>query len=146
MKAPIQSVEVGYLVHATEDQARIQKGAEWVLGQPADPELESLEGHFGNEIIRARIHLTGQAAWDAFHSILSRMDERLVQDIAMDVESYMDEHHSMILSFDKQALVGGSLVPGSRDAVKVKIKPRAYMVRGGAPSFFQGLLREGRHA
>ena len=143
MKPPIQSVEVSYHVHATEDLARIQRGVEEVIGQAAEPETESLEGHFGNKIVSSRILLTGDPAWLAFRSVLLKMPAGVLREIAEDAESYIDEHSAMFLRFDKQALVGGSLALGTADAVRLKIKPRAYLTKGGAPSFYRGLMKVG---
>ena len=143
MKSVIQSLEVSYLVHATEDEAKVRKGVEGVIGQAAQAETEALQGHFGNAIVSVKIRLTGDSADLAFESMVSKMGARLVREVAGAVESYIDEHSSMFLRFDKQALVGGALAPGHTDAVRVKIKPRAYLMRGAAPSFFRGLMKVG---
>ena len=143
MRPPIQSVEVSYHVHATEDQGKIQRGVEVVIGQVAEPETELLEGHLGIRIVSSRIHLTGDSAWLAFQSIQLKMPAGLLHEIAEDAESYVDEHSAMFLRFDKQALVGGSLVLGTADVVRLKVKPRAYLMKGGAPSFYRGLMKVG---
>lgn len=141
LNRPIQSVVLGYLVHATEDQAKILKAVEGVIGQSVGPDLERLEGHFGNEILKVTIRLTGEAALTAFGAILSKMGPRLTREIAADSAPFLDEHSAMFLRFDKQALLGGSLVLGSADPVRVKIKPRGFLLRGGAPAFFRELFQ-----
>lgn len=143
MKPPIQSIEVSYHVHATEDQGKIQRGVEGVIGQAAEPVTELLEGHFGNKIVSSRIHLVGDSAWLAFKSIMSKMPAGLLREVAEDAESYIDEHSAMFIRFDKQALVRGSLALGTADVVRLRIKPRAYLMKGGAPSFYRGLMNAG---
>lgn len=137
------SIEVSYLVHATEDQEKIQRSIEGIIGTHARPELELMEGHFGNEITRARIHLTGEAAWDALRSIVVKLSPDGAKELSLNTESYLDEHSAMFLRFDKQALVAGSLVFGSVDPVRMKVKPRGYMIRGDAASFFRNLIQGG---
>lgn len=143
MKAPIQSVEISFFAHATEDQQKILKAVERAIGRQAEPELERLEGHFGNEITKVRIHLVGEGASTAFGSLVSKMGAGLAREVAANVGEYTDEHSALFLRFEKQALVGGALQLGSSDPVRVKVKPRAYLLRGGAPAFYRGVLLGG---
>ena len=140
MKGRIQSIEFSYLVHATEDQARIQRAVEDMVGVPANPDVERLEGHFGNEILIVRTRLTGDPAWESTRSLIAKMSPSLLREVSAQVESHLDEHSAMFLRFDKQALVAGSLALGLADSVRVKIKPRAYLMRSGAAGFFRDLL------
>jgi RNA binding exosome subunit len=137
--SPIQSVEVTYFVHATEDQDKILGAVEKMFGV-SSPEIERLEGHFGNEILKARVHVTGESASKVFRTIVSGMNPNLIKEIGDNLAMYLDEHSSMFLRLDKQALVSGSVVLGSGDPVRIKVKPRTYMAKGGAPSFFRELM------
>jgi RNA binding exosome subunit len=140
LKGPIQSVEATCLVHATEDSGKLETAILELLGTQAKPDLERLEGHYGNEILRARLHLTGEEAEKAFETLVGRIPPSVRQELLADLPSHIDEHSALFLRFDKQSLVSGSVVMGSSDAVRVKVKPRAFMMRGGAPQFFEGLL------
>jgi RNA binding exosome subunit len=140
MKSPIQSVEVTYLVHATEDAAKVSSAVAGLLGVPVDPEVESLEGHFGNKIEKARVHLTGEEAGRAFASIISRMPAALKREIVADIGGFLDEHSALFLRFDKQQLVSGELTLASGDPVRVKVKPRIFLVKGGAAGFYTQLI------
>ena len=133
-------MEVTYLVHATEDQDKIQNAIGRILGVTPMPEVESLEGHFGNKILRGRFHVTGDSAWNAFRLLTSKMGPELVTEVAENAAQYLDEHSSLFLRFDKQALVSGSFVLGPHDPVRFKIKPRAYLTKGAGPSYFRKLL------
>jgi len=140
MKGPIQSVEVTYLVHATEDPRKMEQALSRLLGAETAPDLERLEGHFGNEILRARLHLVGDEAGRAFESLASRIPRGVKEEVLGDLHSHLDEHAALFLRFDKQSLVSGSVAMGSADAVRVKVKPRRFMMKGGAEGFFAGLL------
>jgi RNA binding exosome subunit len=45
------------------------------------------------------------------------------------------------LRLDKQALVSGSFVLGYADPVRIRVKPRTYLAKGGAPAFFKELMK-----
>ena len=86
------------------------------------------------------MHLTGEEAQKAFETLVGRIPESVRQELLGDLPSLIDEHSALFLRFDKQSLVSGSVVMGSSDAVRVKVKPRAFMMRGGVSRFFEGLL------
>ena len=140
LKGPIQSVEVAYLVHATEDPGKMEEALSRLLGSETVPDLERLEGHFGNEILRARLHLTGDEAGQAFESLVSGIPQGVMKEVLGDLPSHLDEHSALFLRFDKQSLVSGSVALGSADAVRVKVKPRGFMMKGGAEGFFADLI------
>lgn len=141
MKGLIQSVEVAYLVHATEDPDRLEAAVSKLIGRPATTTTETLEGHFGNRIIRAMVRLVGDEASDAARSLAANIPDDVKRELASDVLSFIDEHSTFFLRLDKQSLVAGRPALGHADAVRVKIKPRAYLMKGGAPSFFLELMR-----
>ena len=140
MKGPIQSVEVSYLVHATEDSGKISAAVESVLGTAGEPKSEEMEGHFGNAIVRVTHHLTGEDASNAFASLASKMSPSLKQQLRSEVEDHLDEHSAFYFRLDKQRLVEGKLQLAEADPVRIRVKPRRYMVKGGAASLFSGLL------
>jgi RNA binding exosome subunit len=140
LKSPIQSVNVTYLVHATEDFDKIQKEVDEVLGAPAKPTIERMVGHFGNEITRAEILLTGETAWAACRTLFSKIGAVQKKEIGDFLSQFLDEHSAMFLRFDKQALMTGVLQLGSIDSLRVKIKPRKFLLKGDAVSFYTGLL------
>ncbi len=140
MKGPIQSVEVAYLVHATEDPMKVEAAVAELLGVEFQPETEQLEGHFGNQITKVRAHLTGEVATQAFRALLARMHQGLRKEIVEDIGSLLDEHSALFLRFDKQLMVKGILSLATGDAVRVKVKPRGFMVKGGAAQFFSQLI------
>jgi RNA binding exosome subunit len=141
LKPPIQSLNIAYLVHATEDFTKIQKEVDKVLGAHAMPTQERMVGHFGNEIVRAEIQVTGETAWAACRTLFSKMGAEQKKEIGDNLTQFLDEHSSMFLRFDKQALITGSLQLGSVDSLRVKIKPRKFSMKGSAVSFYADLLK-----
>ena len=140
MKGPIQSVEVTYLVHATEDPEKLGRAVSALVGSSAEPEAERLEGHFGNVIVRVRLHLTGDDASNAFRSVLKTIPAGLRGEIISQLPSFLDEHGAFFLRLDKQKLVEGTAALGSGDSVRLKVKPRLFLVKGGAPKFYEQLI------
>ncbi|MDA4124253.1 MAG: hypothetical protein OK438_02195 [Thaumarchaeota archaeon] len=140
MKGPVQSVEVSYLLHATEDPARVSAAVTWLLSREGRPETEELEGHFGNKIVRVRFHLTGEEATAAVSKLASSMPERLKAELSDRLGEMVDEHSALFIRLDKQKLVSGILAEGSLDPVRIKVKPRAFLPRGSAREFYAKLL------
>jgi RNA binding exosome subunit len=140
MKGPVQSLEATYLVHATEDPMKLQRAVQGLLQTQAAPGVEELEGHFGNRIIRARFHLTGEEAALAIANIFGKMPLKLRKEILAQIPSYLDEHSALFLRLDKQELVSGSIALGSGDPVRLKVKPRLFVVKGSAPQFYARLI------
>jgi RNA binding exosome subunit len=141
MKGVIQSLEVTYFIHATEDQEKVKRAVDRLLGRESNPETEPLEGHFGNQIVSARVHLTGEDAETAFGRLVDSLPPRVLDQIVSELESHLDEHSAFFVRFDKQGLVSGSLSLGASDPVRVKVKPRVFLMKGGAVNFYTGLLR-----
>lgn len=140
MKGPILSVEATYLVHATEDPTKVSEAVGRLLSTPAAAEVESLEGHFGNVILKARIHLTGEEATKALASVFAKMPGPLKAKVRADLPLMVDEHSALFLRFDKQSLISGPLSLGGSDPVRLKVKPRLFQLKGPAVQLYGELL------
>ena len=140
VKGVIQSLEVTYFVHATEDRVKIERAVARLLGQEPNPETEALEGHFGNQIARIRVHLTGEGAASGFSRLVGSLPAGVIDQLVAELGSHLDEHSALFVRLDKQSLVSGSVSLGTSDPVRVKVKPRIFMVKGGAADFYAGLL------
>jgi RNA binding exosome subunit len=140
LKGPIQSLEVSYLVHATEDAGKIGSAVASFLGDIGEPKAEEMEGHFGNAITRIIYHLTGENAQRAFAELISKMDPSLKRRLRGEVGEHLDEHSALYLRLNKQRLLAGVLELTDADPVRLRVKPRLYTVKGGAASLFVGLL------
>jgi RNA binding exosome subunit len=140
LKGPIQSVEVSYLVHATEDQKKVEEALDRLLAVEVQPVIERLEGHFGNEILSVKLHLTGEEAAKAFQNVVASLSKHLRAELVANVGAFLDEHSALFLRLDKQRLVSGTLALGSGDSVRLKVKPRLFHVKGGATEFYANLI------
>lgn len=140
LKGPIQSIEVSYFVHATEDPQTIAGAVSSLLSVDVHPEEVRMEGHFGNTIIWVRYHLTGENAAAALASIAARMTARTMESLKRSIRELVDEHSALYLRFDKQRLVEGSLEDGSADPVRLKVKPRGFLPPDRAGEFYSKVL------
>ena len=140
MKGPVRSLEVTYLLHATEDPERVSSAVAEMIAAGAPAQVDDLRGHYGNSISRVRIHLTGDDAQNAFDRIKSRLGGEQKAELVGNLGRYLDEHAALFLRFDKQRLVRGSLSLESADPVRVKVKPRPFLLGHDAVSFYANLL------
>ena len=138
--SPLQSLEVSYILHATEDPEKVGSAVARMIHTEALPEAQDLVGHFGNSITMVTLHLNGDDATEAFLALASRLPRELRSELIGGMDLYLDEHSSFFIRLDKQKLVGGKLAMGTRDAVRIKAKPRGYVMKGRARDFFVGLL------
>ncbi len=105
--------------------------------------MEELEGHFGNRILNVRFHVTGEDASKAFKSVVLSLGKGTKEELARDISKYVDEHSALFVRLDKQALVAGALALGNSDPVRLKVKPRSFLLREGAGDFYRKII-EGR--
>jgi RNA binding exosome subunit len=140
LQGPIQSGEVSFLVHSTEDQARIEAVVVAQLGLQGEATREEMLGHFGNRIIRTRLHLTGEEAERALSVILSRMSPAVKRRLRDEMERHLDQHSALYVRLDKQGLFEGRLELADSDPVRIRVKLTTHLVREGAASFFGRLL------
>jgi RNA-binding protein len=140
MRGPIQSVEVSYLVHATEDDERLKAAVAKALGMEGEPEVEALEGHFGNRIERVRFHVIGKEATELVGRFGKALPEGVRREVLANIEAGMDEHSSLFLRLDKQAMMEGRLALGSADPVRVKVKPRLFELREEPARFYARMV------
>ena len=140
MKGPVRSIEVTYLLHATEDPERVSAAVAEMLSAGATAQVDDLRGHYGNRISRVRIHLTGDDAQKAFDRIKSHLGGEQKAELVGNLGRYLDEHAALFLRFDKQRLVRGSLSLESSDPVRDKVKPRPFLLGHDAVSFYADLF------
>jgi RNA binding exosome subunit len=140
LKGPIMALEVTYLVHATEDEGKVDAAVSMMLGRAAPPEREMLEGHFGNRIVKSMVHLTGEEAGAAFRNVLGILTVEARKEVTSNIRSFIDEHSALFLRLDKQRLVAGAGALGAGDAVRIKVKPRKFLMAKEAGEFYLGIM------
>ncbi len=115
-----------------------------VLDIKSDQVEEMLEGHFGNKIVRVTWHLTGEDAWQTFRRLANLLGDEGRTTLLRDLSAQTDEHGALYIRLNKQSLVRGSLLLSSSDPVRVRIKPRGFMMRGRPEDFYSRLLEPAR--
>jgi RNA binding exosome subunit len=141
MKSAIQSLDVSLLLHETEDSERVVAVVRGLIGVDGPVETEEMEGHFGNSIKKVGVHLNGDQATKAFSFLTAKIPVGRRKELARDIDKLVDEHSSLFLRFDKQKLVKGEIAMGYEDAIRLKVKPRAFLMHGRAREFFLEQLR-----
>lgn len=142
MKGAVQSVEVSYLLHATEDESKVREAVSGLFGFRSSPETEEMEGHFGNRITRVRYHATGEEAPFVFDRLLGSFPQNVRDEVGRNLVDLVDAHSALYLRLDKQSLVGGKVVLSSGDSIRVKVKPRLFALRGTAHEFYRSAFRK----
>jgi RNA binding exosome subunit len=140
MGREIQSVEISFFAHATEDETRLVERVSSFFSLPT-PKIEVLEGHFGNRIARVIYHVTGQEATALFSLIASKLSKDDARKILDDRVKNVDEHGALYLRLSKQELMSKRLVLVENEAVRVKVKPKG---KPREDTTFQNFLMAGR--
>ena len=143
MRSPVQSVEVSYLVHSTEDVAIIASAVEKAIGARPEARVTELEGYYGNRILHVSYFLTGEEAASAFSSLTAMLSREEKTRILGELGSLMDEHSALYLRLNKGELVSGKGSLGTGETVRVKVKPRLFQMSGGAEEFYRRALEGG---
>jgi len=144
VSSDIQSVEVSYFLQMTEDESKVTNAVAALVGDERPPAREVVEGHFGNTIVWVKHHIAGDPAQAAIRRILVRIAPEERRTILGDLGSYLDEHNTLYLRLNKQALVmRGDAVLGNADPIRVRVKPRSYKIKGDIGGFYRRLFQEG---
>jgi RNA binding exosome subunit len=141
MRGPIQAVEISYLVHSTEDAERIDATVRTALGIEGVPERQELEGHFGNKILSVRYHLLEGGAANVVEKLAVSLPFADKEELKKMMESCIDEHSALYLRLDKQLLMDGDIRLATSDPVRIRIKPRLFLLKEGAPSFYRKMMK-----
>jgi RNA binding exosome subunit len=141
MKGPIQAVEISYFVHSTEDAERIDVTVRTALGIEVMPETQELEGHYGNRILSVRYHLLDEGAANVVEKLAAGLHLADKEELKKAMEGCIDEHSALYLRLDKQLLMNGAIRLATSDPVRIRIKPRLFLLRVGAPSFYRKMMK-----
>ena len=137
----IQAVEISCFVQATEDEEKVRAAIARSLGINQDPEIEDLEGYFGNSILDLKWHLTGEDAWTSFRALVSLLGETGRRELLRDLGTYLDEHGALYVRLNKQTLMIGIATLSSSDPVRIRVKPRRFMMKGPPGQFYERMMR-----
>jgi RNA binding exosome subunit len=141
MSSAVQSLEVSYFIQMTEDEEKVRRAIAAMVGGDLPEERQEAQGHHGNKIVWVRLHLTGDVAEAALRQIISRIDPGERRAILGDLGAVVDEHDALYIRLSKQVLVmRGSAVLASSDPIRVKVKPRSYVVKRDPEGFYARLF------
>lgn len=144
MSSGVQSLQVSYFVHMTEDGEKVRRAVASLMGAEYPEERQNAEGHFGNKIVWVKLHVVGEEAASALSRIVSRIALEERRAILGDLGAAMDEHNALYIRLNKQVLVmKGEAVLATSDPVRVRVKPRAYLLKGDPARFYERLLEVG---
>ncbi len=125
IKSILSSIEIKFLVQATEDEDKIINKISKTLQIPIEKfEKITLEGHFGNPIKFFRVHISGKNADFIANGIMNLLKKEWKKKLQLEIMNHIDEHGSLFIRIDKQSFFNDKLTQSSVDAVRVKIKPR----------------------
>jgi RNA binding exosome subunit len=140
MKGKIQSMEVSYLVHATEDQVKIGAAIKEALRLDSEPLVEDLEGHYGNPIQRVSYHVMNEEATRCFSELIKGLGAPQTADILASINEFLDQHRALYIRLDKQELMRGRFAQKAVDAVRIRVKPRSYLIGNDVAKFYADLV------
>jgi RNA binding exosome subunit len=141
MSSAVQSLEVSYFIQMTEDEEKVRRAVAAMVGGELPEERQEAEGHHGNKIVWVRLHWTGDEAEAALRQIISRIDPNERRAIMENLGAMVDEHNALYIRLSKQVLVmRGSAVLASSDPIRVKVKPRSYVVKRDPEGFYARLF------
>ncbi|HEX9340369.1 MAG TPA: RNA-binding domain-containing protein [Thermoplasmata archaeon] len=123
-KLPVRWIEVRTYCHATEDEARVAQALDAVC-PVGETVRESLEGHFGNPLLRLTRRVDDgkaiRSVWDRWTAA------GLPQDIGRDLESRLDDDGILHFRIDKQAACLEKLaLARDADTIDVRLKLMAF--------------------
>lgn len=125
MKSYLASIEIKFLVQATEDEDKILNRISEVFGIPFEMfEKITLEGHFGNPIKFYRFHISGKKADNIAKGMANIFEDRWKKMLQFELINNIDKHGSLFLRIDKQSFFDDKLTQSPVDAVRVKMKLR----------------------
>jgi RNA binding exosome subunit len=136
----IQALEISCFVQATEDTEKVRDAIAGTLAIQQGPEQEDLEGHFGNSIVHLKWHLTGEQAWTSFQTLISLLGKDGRREIIRELHAYLDDHGALYIRLNKQTLVSGIASFSSSDPIRVRVKPRSFMMKGPPGQFYERIL------
>ncbi|MDW8045141.1 MAG: RNA-binding domain-containing protein [Nitrososphaerota archaeon] len=121
----ISSIEISFIVHATEDEEKVLESIVKRLSIPREIfKVRRMEGHFGNPIQFYHARLTGNEADRFAERLFPSLDDIDKDLMRIELKKYIDEHGNLYLRIDKQTFFDekGKLRLSQEDAVRIKLK------------------------
>jgi len=123
----VESVEISFLVHATEDIDRLLLTVRNIIPKQNVEELEfvidNMRGYYGNPISKVKTVIRNKSV--ASELVLNiansiRFDDKAI--FKSDIRQCVDDSGTLYIRLDKQAIFKGDIIFGSSDPIRMKIK------------------------
>jgi RNA-binding protein len=116
--------EVNFVLHATEDEAKVLQGIQDVLFVPSERFSSShSEGHYKNRIVLLKAILSSQEAGKLASRIVSLLDSTDREQLSSLLHEYSDEKGNLYIRLDKQRMCQGRASLSETDAIRIRFKP-----------------------
>lgn len=123
----VESVEISFLVHATEDIDRLLLTVRNIIPKQNVEELEfvidNMRGYYGNPISKVKTVIRNKSvASELVLNIANRIrfDDKAI--LKSDIRQCVDDSGTLYIRLDKQAIFKGDIIFGSSDPIRMKIK------------------------
>lgn len=131
----IERLVVQVLCYATEDEEKVMKAVENLVGSEAMEHMalssSSLTGHYGDPISLIRLTLLeGAVAKQVFRSILERLSPQEKEEIWSERAEKGRHGGKIYLRLDKQAAYLGAARISDKDPIRIQVD-----IRGGVEAF-----------
>ena len=114
---------LSFFVHSTENEDLILNSIQRMLRVDRDDLAKrSMKGHYDNVIIVYSGNFRGPKAEALLLTVVKGLESSSRSYIARNVDQFVDQQGRLYLRLDKQELVQGRLVIGSRDPVRITFK------------------------
>lgn len=136
------SVEITWMIHATEDGEKVVKKIVELFPLSIDDiENFNLEGHFGNPIIIYKARLADDKVGKFIQSLFSSLGDMDKKILERDLFKHLDKHGAFYIRIDKQSLCEGKVCLSEKDAIRIKLKPKNGLKFDDKLSYYRGLLK-----
>lgn len=123
----VESVEISFLVHATEDRDRLLHTIRSIIPNQNVEDLEfiidEMRGYYGNPISKVKTVIRNRSiAFELVIDIANRLgfDDKTI--LRSDIRQYVDDSGTLYIRLDKQAIFKGDFILDISDPIRMKIK------------------------
>jgi hypothetical protein len=136
------AAEVNLVLHATEDEGKVLKAIEEILGVPSARFLSSpSEGHYKNKILLHKAILSSPEAGPLAKRVISLLNSADREHLSRLVEEYADQKGNLYIRLDKQRMCQGKVSLSETDAIRIRFKPVRRFKPSDAVQNYMGLFR-----
>ncbi|MEM2123238.1 MAG: RNA-binding domain-containing protein [Candidatus Bathyarchaeia archaeon] len=141
----VEKIEINALIHATEDDEKIEKAVSSLISAEIHPPLikiSSLSGHYGNPIrlmtliIKSKDHLS-RILKDLIGKLPSKDKASLLEELPL----HIAKNGTLFIRLDKQAVARGIVSLGREDPIQIKIKFRSIQGRSNLIDPLERMLK-----